>query len=93
MCDEVGRIVRENAVGCQGLVLNESVNRSLTKETCKRMKKPKKKKLLKYQVSRMHLRSSFLFMAFLGPRKKIHKRCKRRKTPDKEKLMGVWRVR
>lgn len=91
MCDEAGSKVCESAVGCQGPVLHASTNGLLNMESLnqKHMKKSKKK-FLKYQVPGMPLRSTLLFMAYLSPRKKNHKRSKRRmlglKNPNKEKL-------
>ncbi|XP_057421727.1 ubiquitin carboxyl-terminal hydrolase 23-like isoform X2 [Lotus japonicus] len=85
-----GCIVCENAVGSQGLILNESECRSLNMERLKQKHvKKSKKKFLKYQVSSMQLRPIFLYMTYTG-QKKNHKRCKRRKLSlrnlNKEKL-------
>ncbi|RDX64082.1 Ubiquitin carboxyl-terminal hydrolase 23, partial [Mucuna pruriens] len=91
VCEKAGSVVHEDLVGSQGLILNASVNRSLNTASLnqKHVKKPKKK-FLKCQVASMHLRPIFLYMAYLGPRKKNHKRSKCRtlglKNANKEKL-------
>lgn len=91
MCEKASSVVHEDLVGSQGLVLNKSVNTSLNTESLNQKPlKKSKKKFLKYQVSWMHLRPIFYYMAYLGPRKKNHKRIKRRtlsmKNPNKDKL-------
>ncbi|KAK7329937.1 hypothetical protein VNO77_24119 [Canavalia gladiata] len=92
VCEKASSIVHENAIGSQGLVLNESVNGSLnTQSPNQKQVKKSKKKFLKYQVLSMHIRPTFLFMAYLSPRKKKnHKRSRHRilglKNPYKEKL-------
>jgi len=83
--------VHGDLVGSRGLILNESVNRPLNSESCdQKPVKKSKKKFLKYQVSGMHLRPIFLYMAYLGPRRKNHKKNKRltlsKKNPNKDKL-------
>ncbi|CAL0307069.1 unnamed protein product [Lupinus luteus] len=91
VCNETGSKVCEGAVGCQEVVLHESANRLLNMENHneKHLKKLKKK-FLKYNISSMHFRSTYLFLAYLGPRKKNHKRSKGRrlglKNPSIEKL-------
>ncbi|KAL2961072.1 hypothetical protein AAZX31_17G072100 [Glycine max] len=91
VCEKASSVVHEDLVGSQGLVLNKSVNTSLNTESLNQKPlKKSKKKFLKYQVSWMHLRPIFYYMAYLGPRKKNHKRIKRRtlsmKNPNKDKL-------
>ncbi|XP_027329426.1 ubiquitin carboxyl-terminal hydrolase 23 isoform X2 [Abrus precatorius] len=92
VCEEAGSTMHENAVGSQGRAFNEPMNGSLITVSCNQKHvKRSKKKFLKYQLSSMHLRPTFLFMAYLGPRKKKnHKTSKRRrlgfKNPNKEKL-------
>ncbi|KAL2338516.1 hypothetical protein Fmac_012962 [Flemingia macrophylla] len=80
--EKAGSVVHEDLVGSQ---CNVSVDRHLSRE----VKKPKKK-FLKYQVASMHIRPIFRYMAYLGPRKKGHKKSKRHtvvsKNPNKEKL-------
>ncbi|OIW18627.1 hypothetical protein TanjilG_13379 [Lupinus angustifolius] len=89
--NETGSKVCEGAVGCQELVLHESANRLLNMENHneKQLKKSKKK-FLKYNISSMYFRSTYLFLAHLGPRKKNLKRSKCRrlglKNPNIEKL-------
>ncbi|XP_052735657.1 ubiquitin carboxyl-terminal hydrolase 23 isoform X2 [Vigna angularis] len=89
--EQASRMVNGDRVVSQGLVLNESVNRSLNSEGLdKKPVKKLKRKFLKYQVSRMHFRPIFLYMGYLGPRKKSHKRSKcltlSKKSPKKDKL-------
>ncbi|RZB55727.1 ubiquitin carboxyl-terminal hydrolase 23-like isoform X2 [Glycine soja] len=91
VCEKASSVVHEDLVGSQGLILNKSVNTSLNTESLNQKPlKKSKKKFLKYQVSWMHLRPIFYYMAYLGPRKKNHKRIKRRtlsmKNPNKDKL-------
>lgn len=91
MCEKAGSVVHEDPVGSQGLVLDVSVNKSLNAEIInqKHVKKPKKK-FLKYPLSRVHLRTIYRYMAYMGPQKKDHKRSKCRtlhlKNPNKGKL-------
>ncbi|KAF1887570.1 hypothetical protein Lal_00040624 [Lupinus albus] len=83
VCDEAGNKVCDSAIGCQTLVLHKS---NLNEKHMNKLKK----KFLKYNVSNMHFRSTYLFLAYLGSRKKNHKRSKRQrlgmKNPNKEKL-------
>ncbi|KAK7388365.1 hypothetical protein VNO78_23181 [Psophocarpus tetragonolobus] len=94
VCSKASAVVHEDLVCSQGLVLNESVNRSSNTE-CLNQKyvKKSKRKFLKYQASSMHLRLIFRYMTYMGPRKKNHKRSKRRslgkKNSNKDNLDKV----
>ncbi|OIW19497.1 hypothetical protein TanjilG_06952 [Lupinus angustifolius] len=82
-CDEAGSKVFDSAVGCQTLVLHKS---NLNEKHLKKSRK----KFMKYNVSSIYFRSTYLFLAYLGSRKKNNRRSKRHqlgmKNPNKEKL-------
>ncbi|XP_054806372.1 ubiquitin carboxyl-terminal hydrolase 23 [Prosopis cineraria] len=91
VCDKSGNQVCEKVAGNQPMILDKS-GRSMDIDGLghKRFKKSRKK-LLKYQVSSLHVGSNFLVMAYLGLRKKKkHKKIRHQtfdiKNRSKEKL-------
>ncbi|KAK7265092.1 hypothetical protein RJT34_32708 [Clitoria ternatea] len=91
VCEKADSMVPGNWVSSKGQGVNDSINRLVkARNLDQKHVKKSKKRFPKYKVSSMHLRPTFLFMAYLGPRKKNHKRSKCRafgfKNPNKEKL-------